>query len=243
MTYHTHKEKQSGVTMLLAIFILTGMVSIAAIVGPLINAEISQSYSSYVAEQMFFQSRGQSEFSLFFLKRDRADLATIPACSASGTGTASFGGSVGSTIINCQSEVYPNPLTFTLPAGTERYFYLFDPNNPDDESANGAKTMYVSNMFGGEIGTGLCNFDQDGCEVDSNVLSSGDPARQYSGLDSAGTRRQLHVVNSSSSLATVQVVIVCEAGRDSCSFPSGETILNTSSTFNGVTRRLKTIVP
>lgn len=117
---------QSGVTMLMALFIMTGMVAIAAFIGPLINSEISQSYASITADQMFYQARGQSEQSLFFLVRNRTDLAPVPDCSESSATTQD---STGVRITNCRTLYYSNPYTVVLPTNGQTNLYLYDPHD------------------------------------------------------------------------------------------------------------------
>ena len=241
MTCNRQKHTQSGVTMLLAIFLLTGMVSIAALAGPLINAELTNSYATVAGEQMLFQARGQSEFSLFFLKRNRTDLASIPDCSASSSQSTQNSGVV---LTNCVTQYYPNPTIVVVSPGSQRDFYFVNPSDPSDVSGSGVSRVIVSYLYGSPVISKFCNYDQVSCTVAGERVDENTTSRSYTIPNSGDMRRQLQVMNlSQTAYATVQLSVECLAANPSCGIPAGTNILNTEATFNGLTRRLRTIVP
>lgn len=219
--------------MILAIFMLTAMVGIAAIAVPLINQSLNNSRSLLTSEDMLFRARGQSEYDLFFVMRNRSDLYAVPACNSGQALTTNNGVQT----YNCVSLYLPNPYLFTVPAGQTRYFYLYDLNNPNDNDTGGVQYLSVRNQYGGTVDRYICSYNFTSCGAGSAVsVAAGNTDRTaLTGYNS--TRYQFYVTNNSSEAAALS--IYAEGGL----VPSSATVLYNGSSANGLNRLIRTTLP
>jgi hypothetical protein len=231
MTYLKPSNKQSGVTMLLAIFMLTAMVSLAALAGPLINAELQHSYSSMAGEQMLFKAHGNSEYNLFFIQRERADLYAVPSCTASNATVME--GNI--PVTNCLTKHYPTPFTLVLPSGVQKDFYFYDVDDPSQDTTNGVTSVNINNIYGGSVIVRFCEFNAVQC-FGGFVVSAGS---SHNFTTAGTTKMQLQLINQSNSAAGLEIVPQCSTPVSICGVPAGTDILINAAGA----RRIRTVLP
>ena len=111
------RDRQAGVTLLLAILILSGLTLITVTVGTFAIQELRASRAVIVTEPAIAAAESAGEQGLWAIKRD-GDLSTCPA-----EDTQTLGNNALTTA--CKSF---GSATVNIKGGTPYYFYLYDPD-------------------------------------------------------------------------------------------------------------------
>jgi hypothetical protein len=130
---------ESGVTLLISILIMSGVVMITLVVSYLAVLEIRSSRGTVLTEPSLAAAQSAGEQALWQMKRYDADPQVCPA------GYTSLSGQTGNSRTLMQKCIRYEPAILKLRAGQELSFFLYDPQN---------------------INTNLCmnvNFDQNPC--------------------------------------------------------------------------------
>jgi len=129
---------QSGITVLLAVFIVAGVALITITVSVLAIQGIRNSRSVTLSEPAVGQATGGAEEGVWSLKRN----VTLPDCTNNATNTTNQG-ETGTTGINYSARSYCKsygPATFDVSATSPYTFYLFDPYAPNGCGTSGTPT-------------------------------------------------------------------------------------------------------
>lgn len=124
---HHKKSSQSGVTLLIAILVMAGLVLISLAVGSFAIQEIKASRAVALTEPAIAAAESAGEQGLWVIKRAVGSLPDCASSSSSGT----FGN--GTLASSCQSY---GIATFSLKANVPFPFFLYDPNNINSNTCN-----------------------------------------------------------------------------------------------------------
>jgi Tfp pilus assembly protein PilX len=115
---------QKGVTLLLAVMIVSSLVLIAVTVAALAIRGLRTSRASLFNQPALGAAESGAEDALWGIKRNAV---AIPNCTSSST-SVTYANSVSSY---CKSY---GPTTFNLKSGTDTLVYLYDPNDPNGDT-------------------------------------------------------------------------------------------------------------
>ena len=119
-------SREAGVTLLLAVLIMSGLVLIATTVSFLATEQIRASRAQLVSEPAFLAAKTGGEEGLWVVKR--GSLSGLPDC---GIGATSSNFSSSNTFLNyCKSFTGD---TFSVTPGTPTVILLYDPNDPNGD--------------------------------------------------------------------------------------------------------------
>lgn len=142
-------NSQSGITLLLSVFILSGISLIAVTVSALAIQSIRNSRAVVFSEPAIGQAQSGAEESLWSIKRNTG--TTPPSCDSNSTKKSDTQGSIWSARSYCQDY---SGATFELTPNVAQVFYLYDPDYPNgvpDASCtlNGGVLLDLSEMVDG----------------------------------------------------------------------------------------------
>lgn len=236
MTYQANKnivrEKERGITMLLAILILASLSVMVFSLASIVINEIRTSGDLIRTEPNIVAAQAATEHGLYLAMRG---LGSLNACSPVPTPVVF---SNGVSVSTCADYYYPNPYDFNLGAGSRQDFYLYDPINQSNNPGYTGVSATLTSGYGGTVY--LCNFDITDCVAGPHVatysLSPLTPNWSYNALDPA-LKYQLIIVNSASGLTSYR------ASGTPLGLPSGVTTIKATASSGGLTRKLQTTLP
>lgn len=168
-------QAQSGVTLLLTVFIVSGIALIAAVVSVLAIQGIRNSRAILLSEPALGSAQSGAEEGVWAIKR----AATLPLCDQNGADKNSITyGNVFSARTYCKTY---DGATFTIKANQPYTFYLYDPDSPNDDidlknMAAGEYTCMVADLLSGShtVNVAVTRFDGTfaGSPSSSSISSS-----------------------------------------------------------------------
>lgn len=225
------KENQAGVTLLLSILILGAIMIIIFAVSAITINELKTSGDLTRTEPAITAAGASTEDSLFLAVRG---LGTVPDCTAPTIDNSFSNGVVTST---CADYYFSNPYSFVLGSLAQRFFYLY---NPADQTVNPGYTGVSITMSNGTAASvWFCQFSVGSCGsgAPTYTLTSGAPTANISGLDPA-QKYTLVITNSNSTDSETFSMTGTPRG-----LPSGITTIQSTGSFRGATRKIRTTVP
>lgn len=124
------QEKQSGITLLLSILIMSGIFLISVTVSFFVIQEIRASRASLLTEPAIVAADAGAEEGIWTVKR--GDIASLPTCNP----TSPYGTSLGTNIVSVKCLRYSS-VTLDLVAAQPTTIYFYDP-----EDVNGNLCMF-----------------------------------------------------------------------------------------------------
>jgi hypothetical protein len=224
------KHDQRGVTLLLAILILSAITAIVFSMAAIALNEVKTSADLAKTEPVIKAAEGSAEDSLFKMIRG---YSTLVDCS--GAPSTSMLGGV--TVNSCASSYLTNPYTFDLDPSTQMTFYMI---NPISQTSDPGYTSVQVTLRSGSTGTVyFCVFETADCvstPSSTKALSMSD-ATWSSGALNPAQAYQLIVSNGAGATANYSVTSAPTG------LPSGTTTIENTGSRQGVTRKLRIIIP
>ncbi|MEK7652213.1 MAG: hypothetical protein AAB351_03395 [Patescibacteria group bacterium] len=223
-------SNQDGVTLLLAILVLSAITAIVFSIAAIAVNEIKTSSDLTRTEPVLTAAEAVAEDSLFKLVRG---LGTVSGCASPSSTIIA-----GVTVTTCASYYLSNPYTFSLPADGERDFYLY---NPTDQTQPPGYTQVSVQITSGSTGTiYFCTSNVANCISTpdaTQTISTAGPTTWTSSPLTATQQYQLMVVNGLGGTSSYSVTSVPNG------LPAGTTTIQDSGNKQGVTRKLEITVP
>ena len=229
MTRLRHKKSEQGITLLMAILILSAITAIVFSISTIALNEIRTNADLTKTEPVIRADEGIAEDSLF---RQLRGFSTLPACSSPSTTSLN---SVNVSI--CAGAYFDNPYTFDLVASQRRDFYLVNPTN--QSAAPGYTSASVTMTGGSTANVYLCDISVVDCPStpsSSKALNTTSSTTWSSNLDPS-TKYQLIVINGAGSVGSFAITTAPNG------LPSGTTTIDATGSKQSVTRKIQVLVP
>lgn len=225
------ENRQSGVTLLLSILILGAIMIIIFAVSAITINELKTSGDLTRTEPAITAAGASTEDSLYLAVRG---LGTVPDCTSPIVDNSFINGAITNT---CADYYYSNPYSFVLASLAQNSFYLY---NPADQTVNPGYTGVSVIMSNGTVASvWFCQFSVSSCGsgAPTYTLTSGSPSVNISGLDPA-QKYTLIITNTNSTDSETFSMTGVPRG-----LPSGITVIQSTGSFRGATRKIRTTVP
>lgn len=223
-------KSEEGVTLLLAILVLSAITAIVFSIAAIAINEIKTSSDLTRTEPVLSAAEAVAEDSLFKLVRG---LGSVSGCISPSSTTIA-----GVTVTTCASYYLDNPYSFNLAADAERDFYLY---NPTDQTQPPGYTQVSVQITSGSTGTVyFCAASVANCIATpdaTQTISVAGPTTWTSSALTTTQQYQLMIVNGSGGISGYTVTSTPNG------LPAGTTTIQDSGKNQGVTRKLQITVP
>ncbi len=183
--------RQQGVTLLLAILVLSSILAISFSVATILFVEVRSSGDLLRTEPSYYGAAAVAEQALYNLKRGINTVhsgqcdTSLPNCFSTSVGNTVINSAVTSSIADPVQQdsipVSPDIVGNQFPAAAKHYLF-YDPQNPTGGSGYGKLTLtYLSTGNTNHLKVYLCEFDASGSAgyvtVPCSVPSPADPSK------------------------------------------------------------------
>ena len=241
------QPRQAGITLLLTILILAALSTIVFGLAAVTLNEIRTSADVALSDPVITADEAVNEDAMYAMVRGSAKGTISSNCGSPSTFTVN-----GVAVSACALVYYPDPYTFSVPAGSKQTFQLFNPSDWEGTSCSthgtncpGYTSVSIVENSGSSTNVYLCYVATSGCDPANDIgvtgLSTGSP--WTSGSLSGTSQYQLVVDNTGSGSAANFTVTTTTTAAPAYGLPSGTTNISVSGTANGITRKLESTVP
>lgn len=225
------RKDQRGVTLLLAILVLSAVTAIVFSVAAIAVNETRVSGDLLKTDPAITAAEAGTEDLLYYAVRGVGSYSSD--CSAPSTSTLN-----GVTLSLCANPYLSNPVQITIPPNSEKDLFLY---NPLVQGGAPGYTNLALTLVSGVVVTGdLCSWTSQNCKTAPDIVS-GTVTTGNTGSIALNPNQpngyQLILVNTNTTSDVVNIVTAPTG------LPSGTVTLEATGSNNGVTRKIQTILP